>query len=513
MRVLSLACHHDWPHSCAVVGVRESIDWWHAGSGRRAGILAGVSGDRALKEPFLSPSGVRAGISRHPSRSLSIIGGDGDGNASGNAGYAPAGGAISEEHGSSSGGGSDEYIVPEVDALLRGRPRFQPLPQSAQRTRILSVASQGGAGGLLSDDELAMGMSVHGGSTNTRRSGSRTRGSTIGDGNSGRRKTTALFTDTEMTAEEIDPLQLNSGIARRCAYAWAVVNDAISCLRRCYFAEETPPERRYVKPVPLMIQQRYYAHVPDWESTLEFMLPPSIGNKPSPVASTVPGGRRGRPRLCCCRRVGSGSGGNGTESPESSGSGKAPFLAGPSLNGEGDAAAGGVAVRSGGAGHSAAIPRPPPPPPPSRRPGKPSYRTVEQRNIAYACANRCYFSLGSLLSILVFGSFGALITMGYTAETPSNGLAAGVGVICGLVGWALVVVATYLRRRRHRKEKRRVAKNQSRQPMEVRDCPSVAHVMRMGYTSGTVVAAWCGAARRHAITEFIARAGDGHNNG
>ena len=194
--------------------------------------------------------------------------------------------------------GSDEGFAPEVEALLRGNravPKFMPLPRSAERTRLQSVHSS-----FTTDDEY---KTVGGGSNSSSQQRYRTSTADYRTGSARGRRPTAT---AELTSDEIDPLQLHGCVARRCRYTWQLANDALSCLRRCYFAEETPAQDRYVKPVPLMIQHRYYPHVVDRESTLEFLLPPSIVHEQQPALE--PDSHRSRTRtlsfhvkvLSCC---------------------------------------------------------------------------------------------------------------------------------------------------------------------------------------------------------------------
>lgn len=258
---------------------------------------------------FSGGSGARAPGVRHPSVSLSVVGDAKDESTSQQnqaADYPPK---IPEEEDDSD---SETELVPEVAALMR--PKFRPLPPSAQRTRLTSEHSHSSSDATESQHRRSIAhiapiVSVVDVLASPRASFvSPLPGALVPDEGAGEGKQSCW------------------------SYTYGWLSDALGCLRRCYFAEETPPAERYIKPVPLMIQQvkrcdafdgaslssllcspmqRYYSHVPDPEAVLEFILPPSVAVPDGPVEPTQPraGGCRAMwyamfcdcsPSMCAC---------------------------------------------------------------------------------------------------------------------------------------------------------------------------------------------------------------------
>lgn len=211
------------------------MDWWRKASEKRAKIIESVSGATAdpLHQPFLFG---------HPDRSMSVVGD-----------------LLMTQQASDHGHKKDDAeadddvpvgsVLPEVDLLLRRPPppRFPQLPPSAVRTRIVSDISSYDA-----SDGLSGPQSSH--HLDRAHTPGRRNTSFIADVRQPSPTKTRPHGQSEVMLSEIDPCNLHSCGSGRCLAAWLACRDAISCMRRCYFAEETPPEARYVKPVPLMVQ-------------------------------------------------------------------------------------------------------------------------------------------------------------------------------------------------------------------------------------------------------------------
>lgn len=248
----------------AEVGIEDSLTWWRAARARRK---AGIPLDTPI--PLLPSSP----LPRHPSYSLSVAGEQKTPARDDDEGSDEYLRPVKE--GSAS---SDDEAIPEVDLLLR-RPKFKPLPPSAERTRIFSEQSY-------SEDTTT--------TVDSRMSFQRVSDS--------RRPTVTRAPESAQRTPE-------AGAITQC---WYAVSDALACFRRCYFAEDTSPGDRYIKPVPLMIMhvrflgrivascmlcflnvslhpQRYYPNVPDRESGLEFVLPPLAEVVETPVAKKSKG--------------------------------------------------------------------------------------------------------------------------------------------------------------------------------------------------------------------------------
>jgi hypothetical protein len=424
----------------AVVGVKESVEWWRKASEKRVKVLESVTGRQTdpLHQPFLFG---------HPERSMSVVGE-----------LLLTQQSSDHDRKKSDGDEGDDIpvgsVLPEVDLLLRRAPppRFPQLPPSAVRTRIVSDVSSFDASDALSGRQSSRAFDR----TNTP---VRRNTSVVSDVLQSSPNAARPHGPSEVTLSEIDPCNLHSCASGRCLSMWLVCRDAMSCLRRCYFAEETPPEARYVKPVPLMVQhvcalwirllscrshgvyvilagrlsQRYYPNPHDRAAELEFVLPPinegdyDHPHSPSVLVTVTHSVTRCWRRwyavdrlarhvlrfvhaflVFCSRKPRKPQ---SPVDPEHKPAGTGQNESCTDLT---------HSSSSGGDAHSI------------RAKTRPRMLPLEQRNIAYHCFRVFHLSLGSFVAAVIFGAFGSLMTTGYSEYVA-------VGILGEFVVWLMMV--------------------------------------------------------------------------